>query len=394
MNDENHCDWIEVKFGDILAQRKERARSTDPLLSVTNDRGVVPQAESGRRDISSMNKFAYWRVYPGDIVYNTMRMWQGVSARSDYFGIVSPAYTVCSTLPGTDSRFMAHVLRLPQSIAKFKNRSQGLVSDTWNLKYRSFAKLPVVIPGIDEQHEIVAIMDTVDDAIRSTEQFITKLELVKRGLLADLLSRPRHRARLGDYISRGPQNGLYKPASEYYSGGISIVRIDSFDAGELHSLEKLRRLRVTPPEIRRYGLMEDDIIINRVNVVDLVGKCAVVPTLSEPVVFESNIMRLKVDSSKLLPPFLALWLSGREAREHFRRSAKTAIAQASINQTDVRSCIVQVPPLKEQEEILSAVRSAKERITATTSEVRKLRLLKQGLMNDLLTGRVRVGAST
>jgi type I restriction enzyme, S subunit len=109
-------------------------------------------------------------------------------------------------------------------------------------------------------------------------------------------------------------------------------------------------------------------------------------------VFESNIMRLKVDSSELLPTYLALWLSDSEAREHFRRSAKSAIAQASINQADVRSCTVMVPPIKEQKAILSAARTAREGIVTTARVAQKLRLLKQGLMDDLLTGRVRVGA--
>ena len=83
--------WHDTTFGDLLTHRCERGHNDDPLLSVTATRGVVPQAEAGRRDISNADKSAYWRVFPGDIAYNSMRMWQGVSGRSEYFGIVSPA---------------------------------------------------------------------------------------------------------------------------------------------------------------------------------------------------------------------------------------------------------------------------------------------------------------
>ncbi|MFV2022283.1 hypothetical protein, partial [Micromonospora sp. LOL_023] len=89
-------------------------------MSVLAEYGVVPQAESGRRDISNDDKSMYRRVYPGDIVYNTMRMWQGVSARSSLFGIVSPAYTVCVPSDDVDSQFLASLLQLPQLIAAFK----------------------------------------------------------------------------------------------------------------------------------------------------------------------------------------------------------------------------------------------------------------------------------
>ena len=85
--------WRRVTLGEILRLRSERTHSVDTLLSVTADRGVIRQSESGRRDSSSADKSLYWDVHPGDVVYNTMRMWQGVSGVAGETGIVSPAYT-------------------------------------------------------------------------------------------------------------------------------------------------------------------------------------------------------------------------------------------------------------------------------------------------------------
>ena len=120
----------EVTLGDVLELRRERARGSEQLLSVTRDRGVVRQIDAGRRDISSEDKSSYWRVHPGDIVYNTMRMWQGVVGRSEFNGIVSPAYTVCRPTDLADTRFLAYKLKHPAMIANFYRLSQGLVSDT------------------------------------------------------------------------------------------------------------------------------------------------------------------------------------------------------------------------------------------------------------------------
>lgn len=88
----------------------------DPLLSVTQDKGVTLQEGVGRRNISSADKASYWRAYAGDIVYNTMRMWQGASACSRYFGIVSPAYTVCEPVDGANADYISYLFKLPENM--------------------------------------------------------------------------------------------------------------------------------------------------------------------------------------------------------------------------------------------------------------------------------------
>jgi type I restriction enzyme S subunit len=74
--------WHEHHLGDLFAERVEIGRSDLPLLSITADRGVVPRDHLDRRDTSNADKSQYLRIAPGDIGYNTMRMWQGVSALS------------------------------------------------------------------------------------------------------------------------------------------------------------------------------------------------------------------------------------------------------------------------------------------------------------------------
>ena len=130
-----------LPIGTLLSRRRERGFDCDPLLSLSQRKGIIPQDDAGRRNISSADKTKYWRVYPGDIVYNTMRMWQGASARSDFFGIVSPAYTVCCPASGASSRFLSYALKLPEHIRVFRARSQGLTSDVWNLRFEELARM-------------------------------------------------------------------------------------------------------------------------------------------------------------------------------------------------------------------------------------------------------------
>src|SRR5579885_554950 len=119
--------WRRVALGDVLEEKLDRSWPGAELLSVTNDRGVILQSESAKRDTSSVDKSKYKRVCPNDIVYNTMRMWQGVSARSSYEGIVSPAYTVCRPTSEVDPRYIAALLKHPDLVIQFHRFAQGLV---------------------------------------------------------------------------------------------------------------------------------------------------------------------------------------------------------------------------------------------------------------------------
>ena len=101
-------------------------------------------------------------------------------------------------------------------------------------------------------------------------------------------------AELGSLISRGPDNGLYKPQSDY-GDGTPIVRIDGFNNGDIVKEENLRRVRLADDEIARFILNRDDILINRVNSLSHIGKVSLIGSLSETTVFESNMMRLAVD---------------------------------------------------------------------------------------------------
>jgi type I restriction enzyme S subunit len=181
--------WLKSKLGDLFLNRTENNRLDLRLLSITADQGVVSRDTLTKRDTSSEDKSKYLRIAPGDIGYNTMRMWQGVSALSTMEGIVSPAYTILSPTPRIDGKFAAHFFKLPHTISLFHRHSQGLVDDTLNLKYPTFAKIEVSLPSdITEQRAIAAVLDTADAELRLLRQQRTALDHQKRGLMQQLLT--------------------------------------------------------------------------------------------------------------------------------------------------------------------------------------------------------------
>ncbi len=181
--------WERAKLGELFTNRTESNRLDLPLLSITADQGVVPRDSLAKRDTSSEDKSKYLRIAPGDIGYNTMRMWQGVSALSGLEGIVSPAYTICTPSSRIDGRFSAHFFKLPHTISLFHRYSQGLVDDTLNLKFPSFASIEVSVPSdIAEQRAIADVLDAADDELRLLRDQRAALDQQKRGLIQRLLT--------------------------------------------------------------------------------------------------------------------------------------------------------------------------------------------------------------
>lgn len=180
--------WREYYLGDLFNQRKENSCEHLPLLSITREQGIVPREEIERKDTSNTDKSQYLRIYPGDIGYNTMRMWQGVSALSSIEGIVSPAYTVLIPRKEADGNFFGFLFKYQPITFTFERYSQGLTSDTWNLKFNHFSQIKVTVPIIEEQQKIASILSTIDSEISNLEKQLTAYKQQKRGLMQQLLT--------------------------------------------------------------------------------------------------------------------------------------------------------------------------------------------------------------
>ena len=176
-------DWEERTLGSCFDERLESLPDGE-LLSVTIGSGIKKFSELDRHDNSNTDKSKYKRVCIGDIAYNSMRMWQGASGRSPYEGIVSPAYTVVKPIGDIDTQFFAYMFKKKEIIHLFEINSQGLTSDTWNLKYPAFSKIVVRVPrNVEEQSRIARFLLELDELISCTEQEIEIAKRMKKGCL-------------------------------------------------------------------------------------------------------------------------------------------------------------------------------------------------------------------
>ena len=176
-------DWEQRKLGDVFDERSERASGNEELLSVTISNGVIRQIDSEKRNIASEDKSNYKVVKKGDVPYNSMRMWQGAVGTSDYDGIVSPAYTVLIPKNNCNGKFFMELFKKQPTLEIFKRWSQGLTSDTWNLKYPVLSTIPFMVPSVKEQEKIAEYFKSLDNLITLHQRKCEQTKELKKFML-------------------------------------------------------------------------------------------------------------------------------------------------------------------------------------------------------------------
>jgi type I restriction enzyme S subunit len=251
--------------------------------------------------------------------------------------------------------------------------------------------LYIPLPPLEEQRRIVDIFNHAAGIRRLRQQALDKTRALIPALFIDMFGDPASNpkgwplAPLGELIIDGPQNGLYKHAS-YYGEGTPILRIDAFYDGIVTDICSLRRLRLPIEEIERYGLRHNDIVINRVNSPEYLGKSAIISELFEPTVFESNMMRFSIDQKVIQSRFLIQYLQTAFFKQQILSKAKHAINQSSINQQDVKSFYVIIPPLNLQDKFINLVDDLHSLITQQERHLAQAETLMQSLMARFFGG--------
>lgn len=262
-------------------------------------------------------------------------------------GVGSTEFHVLRPGPELDDRYLLHFLRQPLVRKAGELRMTGSAGQK-RVPPGFLQGLEIPLPPLTDQRRIVAILDHTDALRAKRRQVLDHLDSLTQSIFNDMFGAVDWLTEFDSVIASGPTNGMYRPASDY-GDGVPILRIENFSSGEvLVSSGNWKRLRADESEIRRYALHVGDIVVNRVNALSHLGKSALVAAIGEPSVYESNMMRIRIDPSRACPDFVLAWLQSARTKQQILRKAKKAINQASINQTDVRSLLLPLPSLELQ----------------------------------------------
>ena len=275
-------------------------------------------------------------------------------------------------------------------IKKISNQSVNQASfSSGNLK-----KLKIPLPSLPEQQKIASILDAADSLRQKDQQLIEKYTALSQSLFLEMFGDPKVNPNnwpltaLGKIIEEGPQNGLYKPSGDYGTG-TPIIRIDSFH-NSVVELSKLKRVRVSEGELSKFEIFEGDFVLNRVNSPSHLGKCGLVSKVKERMVFESNMMRIKFNKSMVNNTFMLSILSSKYLKHQILNSSKDAVNQSSINQKDVNSFEIPLPPIELQNQFAERIQLIEAQKQQAQASLEKSEALFNSLLQRAFKGELTV----
>ena len=327
-----------------------------------------------------------------------------LSALESEFGLGSTEFHVLRAKSGHDPRFIYHWTRHPTFLRAGEASMTGSAGQR-RVPAGFFERFE--IPRIEgpSQTAIADILDALDDAILEADALFEKLRTVRVGMIDDLLTRgvaddgsPRLSFALVKTVV-GPRPATWKVANlgrfvvgaEYgtnlslgdSSMGIPVLRMNNIQDGEFD----LSDLKFAPAHaVERFRVQRDDVLFNRTNSWEHVGKAAIWRHDEPGPAFASYLVRLHC-GDELLPEFLHLWLNWAPVQRAIRQFATPGVQQVNINPTNLRRALIAVPDtFDEQRAIIERVNGVSAAIEDHRRERAKLAAFREGLRDDLLSG--------
>jgi type I restriction enzyme S subunit len=328
-------------------------------------------------------------IRPGDILISTANSYELVGKVAQVGELRTPAtlgafISLIRPKEGVYPKFLYHQLAWGKTQTRIREMSSNTTNIS-NVSTKKLAKLELAIPELDEQTLIVAEIEKqfsrLEEAVANLQRVKANLKRYIDSVYAEAFgSEPN--CTLGDLIEVGPQNGLYLP-KEMYGEGTPILRIDDYQTAWIRPVEELRRVRATPDQLSTWKLCAGDLVINRVNSMTHLGKCALIPAALDGTVFESNMMRMQL-KDYVSPKYVEHYLASRLGKSRLIGNAKWAVNQASINQKDVRATPIFLPELGAQQAVVAEIDRRLSIIKATDMAVQANLKRAQALRQSIL----------
>jgi restriction endonuclease S subunit len=397
VNEQSRAEWQTVKFGDIaenVAARVEPSEAqTDVYVGLEHlDPETIHLHEWGHPSDVTGQKLTFKK---GDVIFGRRRAYQRKLAVAEFDGICSAHAMVVRPKPEMIlPEFLPFFLQSNMFMERAIEISVGSLSPTINWKTLRVQEFP--LPPIEEQKRIAEILCAADEAYEQQRKSFDNLMSAKRALLTRLTTRGlregnTQHTKLGhladgwqvatiDEVTSICQYGLSVPLHE--SGRYPVLRMMNYDDGRI-TANNLKYVDLSDGDLSAFKLRKDDILFNRTNSADLVGKVGIFE-LEGDFVFASYLVRLRADEGKVIPDYLNFYLNSDLGQRRLLAYATPGVSQTNISAGNLRKVLVPVPPLEEQKEIVRILKEVESNKVLLKQHIRNSKNALISLMNSLL----------
>lgn len=388
--------WIEARLGDVLSRVETKV---DPQTSQANSHFYVGlehiESHTGRllrkaEDITEGSDILSIKTAfsAGEILYGKLRPNLNKVHLAAQDGICSTDIWALRTSEDLLPDFAVRYLRSPAIYIRAAQLAAG--ANLPRLSAAAFDRLPIPLPPLPEQQRIVDMLkqaEEVANAQRSISDQIDRLvrtaywEYFGDWYTADGLIDP---VRISDYVADS-QYGVSEAMGE--TGTHAVLRMNSMTASGWLDLTDLKYAPLSKKDIESTILHDGDLLFNRTNSRELVGKCAIWRPVKGEFSFASYLVRLRL-KPEMLPEFLWATLNSAYGKYRLLNSAKQAVSMANVSPTDLGRITVPLPPLPLQQKFAVLVREIEALRTQMLGKLEMYSELQEVVSQQALVGRL------
>ena len=342
-----------VPLGNFVTEYSVRNKNNEdiPVYSVTNSQGFC--REYFGKEVASKDKTTYKIVPYGYFAYNPSRInvgsvdWQRCEAQV----IVSPLYNVFSVSDELDRQFLYYFLKSNIGRQMIRAKAAGSVRD--NLKLDMLKEMTIPDSSLDDQRHCVATLDNLQYLIELRKKQLNELDnLVKARFVEMFGIYPANQmgwetGKIRDTVA-DVRYGSSRPAVD--GGKYPYLRMNNITYGGELDLSDVKRIDVPENELDKCTVRRGDVLFNRTNSKELVGKTCVYDR-DEMMVLAGFVIRVRVND-RVLPEFLSAFLNTDFSKKTLSEMCKAAIGQANINAQEMQNIGLYLPPLELQRQFV------------------------------------------
>lgn len=292
---------------------------------------------------------------------------------------------------------------------EFNNLKDSIAGDKAiqkSLNNKDIENLKIPVPPIEVQEKIVKILDIIQEAVEIQGKIIEKTKELKKSLMAELFKygapsfrkeRKLKKTEIGEIpenwqvvkLGEGTREIVYGISRKgEKEGKYPILRMNNLENGKIN-YHDLQYVELEEKEFRKFKLEKGDILFNRTNSLELVGKTSLF-NKNENVVFASYLLRIRTYNDKLLPEYLNYFLNFEKTQQELKKIAYRGASQVNISATRLAHFPIPLPPLPEQKEIAEILKTIDEKIEIEQKKKETYEELFKTLLNKIMSQEIDV----